>query len=146
MSSGLQVFIGQNVVEISIKMKTIVWKPLMIKIIKLRLRNSDNQLLQLVSTSQILFFLLINFRSGLLARIRWAVCILKSHRISCISLSRTDSGLCIYTICQHDKISISCTIPSRFPFLPIYLLTLAFFLCQFAVFTYVINHFIFVTT
>ena len=28
--------------EIAIKMKTIVWKPLMIKITKLRLRNLDN--------------------------------------------------------------------------------------------------------
>ena len=34
--------IGQNVVEITIKMKTIVRKPLMIKINKLRLRNFDN--------------------------------------------------------------------------------------------------------
>ena len=34
--------IGRNVVEITIKMKTIVRKPLMIKITKLRLRNLDN--------------------------------------------------------------------------------------------------------
>ena len=34
-------YIGQNVVEITIKMETIVWKPLMIKIIKLRLWNID---------------------------------------------------------------------------------------------------------
>ena len=34
--------IDRNVVEITIKMKTIVWKPLMIKIIKLCLRNLDN--------------------------------------------------------------------------------------------------------
>ena len=33
--------IGQNIVEITIKMKTTVWKPLMIKINKLRLRNLD---------------------------------------------------------------------------------------------------------
>ena len=33
--------IGRNVVEITIKMKTIVQKPLMIKINKLRLRNLD---------------------------------------------------------------------------------------------------------
>ena len=32
----------RNVVEITIKMKTIVRKPLMIKIIKLRFRNLDN--------------------------------------------------------------------------------------------------------
>ena len=34
--------VGRNVVEITIKMKTIVRKPFMIKIIKLRLRNLDN--------------------------------------------------------------------------------------------------------
>ena len=34
--------IGRNVVEITIKMKTIIRKPLMIKINKLRLRNLDN--------------------------------------------------------------------------------------------------------
>ena len=34
--------IEQNVVEITIKMKTVVRKPLMIKINKLRLRNLDN--------------------------------------------------------------------------------------------------------
>ena len=35
-------YIGRNVVEITVKMKTIVRKPLMIKINKLRLRNLDN--------------------------------------------------------------------------------------------------------
>ncbi len=34
--------IDRNVVEITIKMKSIVRKPFMIKIIKLRLRNLDN--------------------------------------------------------------------------------------------------------
>ena len=34
--------ISRNVVEITIKMKTIVRKPLMIKIINFRLRNLDN--------------------------------------------------------------------------------------------------------
>ena len=34
--------IGRNIVEITIKMKTIVRKPLMIKIINLRLRNLNN--------------------------------------------------------------------------------------------------------
>ena len=34
--------IGRNVVEITIKMKTIVRKPLMIKINKLRLRTTNN--------------------------------------------------------------------------------------------------------
>ena len=44
---------------------------------------------------QILFFLII-MRSGLLARIRWSVCMLKSHRRLCVSFSRTGAGLCIY--------------------------------------------------
>ena len=34
---------GRNVVNITIKMKAIVWKPQMMKIIKLHLRNPDNQ-------------------------------------------------------------------------------------------------------
>ena len=42
-----------------------------------------------------LFFLLIIIRSGLLAGIRWSVCMLKSHRSSCVSFSRTGAGLCI---------------------------------------------------
>ena len=42
------------------------------------------------------FFLLIIMRSGLLAGIRWSVCILKSHRSLCKSFSRTGAGLCIY--------------------------------------------------
>ena len=37
--------IGRKVVEMRIKMKTIVRKPLMIKIIKLRLRNLDNRII-----------------------------------------------------------------------------------------------------
>ena len=45
---------------------------------------------------QILFFLLIIIRSGLLAGIRWSVCMLKSHRSLCVSFSRTGAGLCIY--------------------------------------------------
>ena len=44
---------------------------------------------------QILFFLLIIMRSGPLARIRWSVCMLKSHRSLCVSFSRTGAGLCI---------------------------------------------------
>ena len=41
-------------------------------------------------------FLLIIMRSGLLARIRWSVCMLKSHMSLCESFSRTGAGLCIY--------------------------------------------------
>ena len=46
----------------------------------------------------ILFFLLIIVRSGLLARIKWSVCMLKSHRSLCESFSRTAAGLCIYRL------------------------------------------------
>ena len=42
------------------------------------------------------FFLLIIIKSGLLAGIRWFVCMLKSHRSLCVSFSRTGAGLCIY--------------------------------------------------
>ena len=42
------------------------------------------------------FFLLIIMRSGLLAGIRWSVCILKSHRSLCESFSRKGAGLGIY--------------------------------------------------
>ena len=44
---------------------------------------------------QILFFLLIIIRSGLLVGIRWSVCRLKSYRSLCVSFSRTGAGLCI---------------------------------------------------
>ena len=45
---------------------------------------------------QILFFLLIIMRSGLLTGIRWSVSMLKSHRSLCESFSRTGAGLYIY--------------------------------------------------
>ena len=45
---------------------------------------------------QVLFLLLIIIKSGLLAGIRWSVCMLKSHRSLCVAFSRTCAGLCIY--------------------------------------------------
>ena len=45
---------------------------------------------------QILFFLLIIIRSGLLAEIRWFVFMSKSHRSLCVLFSWTGAGLCIY--------------------------------------------------
>ena len=42
------------------------------------------------------FFFLISIRSGLLAKIRWSVCMSKSHRSLCVEFSRTGAGLCIY--------------------------------------------------
>ena len=44
---------------------------------------------------QILFFLLIIIRSGLLAKIRWSICLPEFHRSLCVSFFRTDAGLCI---------------------------------------------------
>ena len=44
------------------------------------------------------FFLLIIIKSGLLAGIRWSVCMLKSHRILCMAFSRTGAGLCTYRL------------------------------------------------
>ena len=45
---------------------------------------------------QILSVLLIIINSGLLAGIRWSVCMLKSQRSLCVAFSRTGAGLCIY--------------------------------------------------
>ena len=42
------------------------------------------------------FFFLIIITSGLLAEIKWSVCMSKSHRSLCASFSWTDAGLCIY--------------------------------------------------
>ena len=45
---------------------------------------------------QVLFFLLIIIKSGLLAEIRRSVCMSKSYRSLCVSFSGTGAGLCIY--------------------------------------------------
>ena len=45
---------------------------------------------------QVFFLLLITIRSGLLAEIRWSVCMSKSHRSLWVSFSRIYAGLCIY--------------------------------------------------
>ena len=45
---------------------------------------------------QILFFLLIIIRSGLLAEIRWSVRMSKSHRSLYVSFSWRDAGFCVY--------------------------------------------------
>ena len=48
------------------------------------------------------FFLFIIIKSGLLAEIRWFVCMSKSHRSLCVAFSRTGAGL--YTICLYGQI------------------------------------------
>ena len=60
------------------------------------------------------FFLLTIIMSGLLAEIRWSVCMSKSHRSLCVSFSRTRAWFCIY-YCSYCQIWISCTFPSRSP-------------------------------
>ena len=45
-----------------------------------------------------MIILLIIIRSGLLAWIRWSVCMLKSHRSLCVSFPMTGAGLCIYLL------------------------------------------------
>ena len=45
---------------------------------------------------QVLYFLSIIIRSGILAEIKWSVCMLKSHGSWCVLFSRTGAGLCIY--------------------------------------------------
>ena len=54
---------------------------------------------------QILYFLLIIIRSGLLAEIRWSVCMSKSHRSLCVSFSRTDAGLGIYHLLEWSNLN-----------------------------------------
>ena len=60
---------------------------------------------------QVLSFLLIIIKSGLLARIRWYVCMLKYHRSLCVAFSRTDAGLCIYNLLVWSNLS-SFTFPN----------------------------------
>ena len=47
-------------------------------------------------TNFLFFFLEIIIRFGLLAKIRLSLCMPTSHRILCVSFSRTGAGLCIY--------------------------------------------------
>ena len=67
---------------------------------------------------QVLFFLLIIIRSGLLAEIRWSVCMSKSHRSLCVLFSRTCAGSCIYHLLVWSKlnflhISLWITLPTQ---------------------------------
>ena len=48
------------------------------------------------SSKPFFFFFLIIIEAGLLAEIRWSVCMSKSHRSLCVLFSRTGTGLCIY--------------------------------------------------
>ena len=65
---------------------------------------------------KVLFFFLI-IKSGLLAGIRWSVCILKSHRSLCESFSRIVAGLCVYHLLVWSNLN-SYTFPSESPYRP----------------------------
>ena len=62
---------------------------------------------------QILFLLLIIMRSGLLAGIRWSVCILKSHRSLCESFSRT--GCASNFLGKAPGCAYVCMVELKFP-------------------------------
>ena len=50
-----------------------------------------------------LFFIII--KSGLLAGIKWSVCMLKSHRRLCVAFSRTGARLCIYNLLVRSNLN-----------------------------------------
>ena len=75
---------------------TVPKAPIMIGVIVTFMFHSFFNSLARSSNLQVLFFLFIIIRSGLLAEIRWSVWMSKSHRSLCVSFSRTDAGLCIY--------------------------------------------------
>ena len=64
---------------------------------------SDTSELQNLLNEKVIFLLIINTGSGLLAGVRWSVCIAKSQAILCISFSRTDSDLWIYHLWVWSK-------------------------------------------
>ena len=54
---------------------------------------------------QVLSFLLIIIKSGLLTGIKWSVCMLKSHWSLYVVFSRTGAGLCIYHLLVWSNLS-----------------------------------------
>ena len=61
--------------------------------------TAKSTILQIFFSFFLFFFFLLLLsiiRSGLLAEIRWSVCISKSLRSLCVSFSRTGAGLCVY--------------------------------------------------
>ena len=53
----------------------------------------------------LLLLLLIIIRSGLLAEIRWSVCMSKSNRNLCVLFSRTGAELCIYHLLAWSNLN-----------------------------------------
>ena len=67
---------------------------------------------------QILFYLFIIIKSGLLAEIRLSMCMSKSNRNVCVLFSRTCAGLCIYHLFAWSNlnflhISLGITLPTQ---------------------------------
>ena len=56
--------------------------------------------------SSLFLLLLIITRSGLLAEIRWSVCMSKSHRSVYVLFSRTGAGLCIYHLFVWSNLNL----------------------------------------
>ena len=67
-------------------------------------RTAKSSILQILFLL-LLLLLLIIIRSGLLAEIRWSVCMTKSQRSLCVSFSRTDAGFCIYHLLVWSKLN-----------------------------------------
>ena len=63
---------------------------------------------------QVLSFLLIIIRSGLMAEIRWSVCVSKSRGV-CMSHSPEQILGCAYIIRSYDQTTVSYTSPSGSP-------------------------------
>ena len=79
------------------------------------------------STIQQFFFLLIIIRSCRLAEIRWSVCISKSLRSLCVSISRTHSVLCIYYLFAWSNLNFLHN--SQWNTLPTQLCVVLYFFC-----------------
>ena len=72
--------------------------------------HSFNFILQSAETAkstilQISFFFFIIIRFGLLAEIKWSVCILKSPRSLCVSFLSRGAGLCIYNLLSWSNLN-----------------------------------------
>ena len=66
--------------------------------------TAKSTILQVFFSFFLSFFFII-IRSGLLAEIRWSVCMSKSHRSLCVSFSRTGAGLCIYHLLAWSNLN-----------------------------------------
>ena len=75
------------------------------------------------------FLLLIIIRSGLLAGIRWSVCMLKSHWCLCVKFSRTGAGLRIYHLLVWSNLNLNFLHISQWIILPTQSCLALYFFC-----------------